>query len=62
MELLATVHWVTTTNTDAADDPDVAVDVVRAWNPRKRATMDARHVHIAWRRLQGADWLRPAAA
>ena len=58
MELLATVHWVATRETpQAAQNPEVALTAVRAWNTRKAQVMQSEQVATAWRRLRGLGWL-----
>jgi len=62
LELLATTHWVATR--EAADSPQRAAELVRAWSPRKRRLFTDDHVAIAWARLQDEGWLsmQPVAA
>lgn len=62
MELLSTVLWVITHHEDARKDPDVAVERVHAWNPRKKQLLKAAHVHKAWHRLREQDWHLDAAS
>jgi len=67
LELLATVHWLgTIEDSRAAEDSDVAIELVQAWNRRKARLFTERHIAIAWRRLHSArphDWFkRPAVA
>ena len=35
MELLATVHWVANKNSNIAQNPDLVVNEVQKWSPRK---------------------------
>jgi O-acetyl-ADP-ribose deacetylase (regulator of RNase III) len=58
MELLATVHWVT--SHDALARRRVADCIVRvhAWSERKRRLLRPEHIEAAWRRLRSQDWLR----
>lgn len=58
MELLATVHWVATqeTNIKTADDAIVAV---HKWNDRKRKILREDHIRIAWDRLKNQGWFKP---
>ena len=58
MELLATVHWVVTRESDVrtADDALIAV---RNWNARKRAILREEHIRVAWHRLNDGGWFRP---
>lgn len=53
MELLATVHWVTTR--DGARDHQ-AVDAVHKWSPRKRMFHDDQ-IQLATKRLGDEGWL-----
>ncbi|WP_370327701.1 macro domain-containing protein [Euzebya sp.] len=58
MELLATVHWVTTKeDPDTATDPGLAAERVAEWNSRKERMFGADHVRAAWTRLQDEGWL-----
>ena len=57
MELLATVHWAATQmNSDAAKNPESALNVVRDWNTRKAAMMKPEHVNAAWTHLKDRGW------
>jgi O-acetyl-ADP-ribose deacetylase (regulator of RNase III) len=57
MELLATVHWAATRmNPEAAEDPDIALALVRDWNSRKASLMKPEHVKAAWTRLKERGW------
>lgn len=56
MELLATVHWVG--SREGATAPEVALNCIRNWNERKKHTMTADHVRIAWNRLTDEGWLK----
>jgi len=58
LELLATVHWVTNEDADAAGDPAVAAKIVGAWSTRKQRMFGADHVTAAWERLNEQDWLK----
>lgn len=51
MELLATVHWVTSHDKAAATDWHRTVEMVHEWTPRKRRTFTEDHIHIAWAAL-----------
>jgi O-acetyl-ADP-ribose deacetylase (regulator of RNase III) len=57
MELLASVHWVATHPEEKATDLDSTVRAIHAWNDRKRKTMKADHVRIAWQRLRERGWI-----
>ncbi|MHB1233597.1 MAG: type II toxin-antitoxin system antitoxin DNA ADP-ribosyl glycohydrolase DarG [Burkholderiales bacterium] len=56
MELLATVHWVATRESNV-HTPEQAVSAVRAWNERKAKIMQPAHVLAAWNRLVEQRWL-----
>ena len=49
MELLATVHWVH--SREAADSPQNAARLIRAWSDRKKQLFHDSHVHVAWKAL-----------
>jgi len=57
MELLSSVHWVAMSDESAAETPDEAIEVVRAWNERKRRMFQSKHIEVAWRRLTEQGWL-----
>lgn len=50
MELLSTVHWVVTQESDTALTAEELIDRVHSWNARK-ATMKPAHILAAWQRL-----------
>lgn len=60
MELLATVHWVAA-HEPGVDSPDVALEAIRSWNPRKKRLMQTEHVNSAWERLNSAGWIATRA-
>jgi O-acetyl-ADP-ribose deacetylase (regulator of RNase III) len=62
MELLSTVHWIATHNSDAADSDDEAVRAVHAWSQRKASAMKPEQVRAAWRHLKEQGWLTPTSA
>lgn len=55
MELLATVHWVSTR--EGAESTEEALAHIGRWNDRKRTLMTAPHVQAAWERLEQQGWL-----
>lgn len=55
LELLATVHWVSTQENAATEDE--AVYLSHAWSPRKKRALQERDLRIAWRTLQSQGWL-----
>lgn len=62
MELLATVHRVSTEDPEAAADPDAAIVRVHEWSERKRTTFQPDHVRVAWTRLQEQGWISDRVA
>jgi hypothetical protein len=52
MELLATVHWITQEHSEAADDPELATQLVGEWTPRERRLSTAEHLRVAWEALR----------
>jgi O-acetyl-ADP-ribose deacetylase (regulator of RNase III) len=61
LELLGTVLYAARTEAGVAADPELAVKYVHDWNARKQSTFPARHVQLAWRRLEDLGWLTAAA-
>lgn len=58
MELLSSVHWVSTVeDIGALDDMDLAVKRVHSWNQRKAQTLRTEHIHCAWLHLKEQGWL-----
>lgn len=57
MEMLATVHWVTTENPEAAVDSEQAIMSVQQWSDRKHRLFKPTHLRKAWERLHEQDWL-----
>lgn len=60
MELLATVHWAATRESETGTVSEV-LSIIREWNPRKRKLMSQTHVETAWNRLSDEGWLNNAA-
>jgi O-acetyl-ADP-ribose deacetylase (regulator of RNase III) len=58
IELLATTHWVATSESKQANDAESAVTAVHSWNDRKRRMMKTEHIRLAWQRLEEHGWLR----
>ena len=56
MELLSTVHWVTTHEPEPAADPDAAASAVAGWSLRKATLFTPAHVHAAWDHLAERGW------
>lgn len=61
LELLASTHWVSTHHEGAAEDPQLAIRVVREWTPRKKHLFQDAHVRDAWQRLHETGWLKAPA-
>lgn len=57
MELLATVHWVTSRDGGAADSLQDVIRAVHAWNERKSTLMDRDQIRSAWDRLSANGWI-----
>ena len=65
MELLATVHWVGTQETNPVQDSEQAIELVYSWSDggtpavgdRKRTIFKAQHICKAWQRLGQQNWL-----
>jgi O-acetyl-ADP-ribose deacetylase (regulator of RNase III) len=57
MELLATVHWVATKETNSAVDVSQAISLIHSWSERKRNLLKPQHIHKAWQRLHDQSWL-----
>jgi O-acetyl-ADP-ribose deacetylase (regulator of RNase III) len=61
LELLASVHWVVSTECPGARaDPAAAAEVIRSWTPRKARLFTTHHVEVAMQALDERGWL-PAA-
>lgn len=56
MELLSTVHWVATR--EQAESPESALELIQAWNSRKRYLMKLAHVEAAWQQLTELGWIK----
>ena len=61
LELLATVHWVATTEPGARTDLAVTTKLVQAWSKRKARLFTERHIAVAWGRLTQIGWLPDGA-
>ena len=57
MELLSSVHWVATHDSEPAADPEAAVRRIASWNDRKRQMFKPEHVRVAWERLDSQKWI-----
>ena len=56
LELLATVHWVSTKDAPTADISEIT-GRVREWSDRKKRIFNADHIKVAWDRLQAEKWV-----
>jgi O-acetyl-ADP-ribose deacetylase (regulator of RNase III) len=56
MELLSSVHWVMCHAEGARESAKTAVTAVHSWNDRKRRTLKAEHLVLAWERLRQFGW------
>jgi O-acetyl-ADP-ribose deacetylase (regulator of RNase III) len=57
MEMLATLHWVTQEDPQAAADCAVAIERVREWSDRKKNLFKPQHLAMAWNHLKTQGWL-----
>ncbi|MEX0666088.1 MAG: macro domain-containing protein [Acidimicrobiia bacterium] len=58
LELLSTVHWVSTVDDQRAiDDRDLATKLVANWSGRKKRMFGSDHVSVAWDHLRSTGWL-----
>ncbi|MDR2762091.1 MAG: macro domain-containing protein [Planctomycetaceae bacterium] len=59
MELLASVHWVATDNTNCvpAKTLDEVIQQIQAWNKQKKQKMSPNHIETARNRLIEEKWL-----
>lgn len=56
MELLSTVHWVATKESNGSLTPEDVISKVHSWSPRK-AQMKPAHILAAWERLKDQHWI-----
>ena len=56
MELLATVHWVASRESNVKTI-EQAIKAVHAWNERKAKIMSPEHIRVAWSRLEEKGWI-----
>lgn len=62
LELLASVHWVTTQEVPfVMDDPEMAVKRVHAWSERKRKALQSEDIEVAWQCLSEKGWLQSSS-
>jgi O-acetyl-ADP-ribose deacetylase (regulator of RNase III) len=63
MELLSSVHWVSTQeDARARHDVDAAILGIQNWNERKKTLLKVNHVKTAWNRLRDKGWLNDSGA
>ncbi|MGH3469713.1 MAG: hypothetical protein ACRDQF_18485, partial [Thermocrispum sp.] len=63
MELLASVHWVSTGDDECAvADPESAAQLIQSWTSRKSRLFTSQHVEVAWDRLHDHGWLKGSSA
>jgi O-acetyl-ADP-ribose deacetylase (regulator of RNase III) len=58
MELLSSVHWVARHSDPSSTDENSAIEMIQAWNDRKRRMFKPDHIRVAWQRLDEDGWLR----
>jgi len=61
LELLSTVHWVMRDSQEASENPEVAINAVQEWSPRKKQQLKREHLLRAWQRLRAQGWAASAA-
>ena len=57
MELLSSVHWVSTKEQPAAQNADEAVSAIMDWSSRKQKLMKPEHIRLAYNHLKKAGWM-----
>ena len=57
MELLSTVHWVCTKESENATTPEKALQLVHSWNERKKNLFSLEDIQVAWNRLREQRWI-----
>lgn len=57
MELLSTVHWVSTHGEPQVHNAEAAINSVQSWNDRKRDMFKCEHIRLAHQRLTELGWL-----
>lgn len=60
MELLATVYWVANESPEVTEEPDLVIEKVQKWSPRKKFRMRPQHINKALNRLKQENWLKAA--
>lgn len=59
MELLASVHWLTTREEPIAVTAEQSIIGIQQWNRRKYKTFQPAHIEIAWQRLHSEGPVYP---
>ncbi len=57
MELLSSVHWVSTYGKPQATTLEMAIESIHSWNERKQMMFRPEHIHIAYQRLHELAWI-----
>jgi len=57
MELLATVHWVSTHVENPPASEEEAIPLVQQWSSRKAELFTAKHIQKTYQRLKECSWL-----
>ncbi|MCB9794645.1 MAG: macro domain-containing protein [Alphaproteobacteria bacterium] len=57
LELLATLHWLAHREPEAAEDVELAIERVQAWNAGKAYRLKPEHLRIAWEQLHAEGWM-----
>lgn len=57
LELLGTVHWVAHYKNPNATNPQSAIDLIHAWNLKKKEKFDKEHIINAWNSLKEKGWI-----
>ena len=59
LELLASVHWVSTHLDEQMPNLDSAIRAIHAWNDRTCRILNPEHIGIAWQWLRESGWIPP---
>jgi O-acetyl-ADP-ribose deacetylase (regulator of RNase III) len=57
MELLASVHWVSTKESPQAQNSQEAIEKVLSWSRRKKEKFSPIHIEKAWTKLSEQRWI-----
>lgn len=58
MELLSSVHFVATNDSNQVSNEEEAIRLVHEWNDHKRHMMSGDHIRLAWNHLRDQGWIR----